>query len=176
MIKTIKGREFEVFIPEQKIIERVKELGLKITTDFNGSELVMIGILNGAFIFASDLCRQIDLPLSLSFVKIASYDGMNSTESVKKLIGLSEDLSGKHVILVEDIVDSGLSMNFLLDHFSSLNPASISIATLLFKPEAFRFNYPLHYVGFEIPNKFVLGYGLDYDGIGRNLSDIYQLV
>ncbi len=171
----VHDKYFQPFLDENLIRERVAKLGEKISTDFLGKDLVMVGVLNGAFVFFADLCREIKIPIQVSFIGISSYQGIESTGAIKSTIALNGDLKEKNILIVEDIVDSGASMNHLILEFLSLGVASISIATLLFKPEAFRFNYQLDYVGFEIPNKFVLGYGLDYDGLGRNLPLIYQL-
>lgn len=171
----IKDLTFELFISEEKLKIRLAELAKEITAEFKGEDLVLLGILNGAFIVMADLAREIDLSLSCEFLKISSYSGTGSTGVVKSLLGLSADLEGKNVLVVEDIVDTGISMNYLISELSRHNPKRLQIATLLFKKEAFRFNYRLDYVGFEIPNKFVVGYGLDYDGLGRNLPDLYQL-
>jgi hypoxanthine phosphoribosyltransferase len=171
----IHDKEFEIYLPYEKIHNRINELGKKISRDFEGEEVVLLGVLNGAFVVMADLARQIDLDVACEFLKISSYAGTESTGKVKSIMGLSADLEKKVVIIVEDIVDTGLSMKYLVEELEKQNPKRIAIATLLFKKEAFRFNYPLDYVGFEIPNKFVVGYGLDYDGLGRNLKDIYQL-
>jgi len=166
---------FQPYINEKTLLNRIGELGSQISEDFVGKDLIVIGVLNGAFIFLADLCRAITAPHQVSFIKINSYEGVKSSGTVKSIIGLNDDLRGKNVLIVEDIVDTGTSMDYLVSEFRTYDPASILIATLLFKPEAFRFNYALDYVGFEIPNKFVIGYGLDYDGLGRNLPSIYQL-
>ncbi|OOG78524.1 hypoxanthine phosphoribosyltransferase [Algoriphagus sp. A40] len=171
----IRDLNFELFISEGKIKERIAQIAKEITLKFQGQDLVLLGILNGSFIVMADLAREIDLSVSCEFLKISSYSGTDSTGEVKSLIGLSADLEGKNVLIVEDIVDTGISMNYLLSELSRHNPRCLQIATLLFKKQAFRFNYGLDYVGFEIPNKFVVGYGLDYDGLGRNLPDLYQL-
>lgn len=171
----IHNQEFSPFLDEAKILIEVKNLGQRITKDFEGEDLLVIGVLNGASIFMADLCRAIDLPLSTSFIKVKSYVGTESSGKIRSILGLEEDIAGKNILIVEDIVDTGITMKYLISEISNLNPAKISIATLLFKPEAFQFNYALDYVGFEIPNKFVVGYGLDYDGLGRNLPSIYQL-
>lgn len=171
----IKDLQFELFISQKEIKERLTEMADTITSDFNGEELVILGILNGSFIVMADLVREINLSVTCEFLKISSYSGTNSTGNVKSLIGLSAELEGKNVLVVEDIVDTGISMNYLISELTKHNPRRLMIATLLFKKEAFRFNYGLDYVGFEIPDKFVVGYGLDYDGFGRNLPDLYQL-
>ena len=168
-------REFEVYLSSTEIQDRLNQLGEQITADFAGEELILLGVLNGSFVVLADLCRKIDLPLTCEFLKISSYSGTESTGKVKSLIGLAANLEGKNILIVEDIVDTGISMDFLLKELKTKSPKRIAIATLLFKKEAFRFNYGLDYVGFEIPNKFVVGFGLDFDGLGRNLPDIYQL-
>ncbi len=172
---TVKDLSFELLISGEEIRARLADLGKKITSDFCGEDLVLLGILKGSFIVMADLAREIDLPLTVEFLGISSYSGTVSTGEVKSLLGLTADLSGKNVLIVEDIVDTGKSMDYLISELSRHRPKRLQIATLLFKREAFRFNYGLDYVGFEIPNKFVVGYGLDYDGLGRNLPDLYQL-
>jgi hypoxanthine phosphoribosyltransferase len=167
--------QFELFLSREEIQARLVELGAKISSDFQGEDVVLLGVLNGSFVFMADLAREIDLQLTCEFLKIASYTGTESTGEVKSILGFSRDLTGKSVLIVEDIVDTGISMKYLVSELSKHNPKRLAIATLLFKREAFRFNYPLDYVGFEIPNKFVVGYGLDYDGLGRNLPELYQL-
>ncbi|HSF53208.1 MAG TPA: hypoxanthine phosphoribosyltransferase [Algoriphagus sp.] len=171
----IKDLTFDLFISEEELKVRLAEMGKEITSEFKGEDLVLLGVLNGSFIVMADLAREIDLSVSCEFLKISSYSGTESTGEVKSLLGLSADLEGKNVLIVEDIVDTGISMNYLISELKRHNPYRLQIATLLFKKEAFRFNYRLDYVGFEIPNKFVVGYGLDYDGLGRNLPDLYQL-
>jgi len=172
---TVKEKTFEVYLCKSEVKKRINQLGEEITRDFQNKEVVVLGVLNGSFIFMADLCREINLPLICTFVKLSSYQGRTTTGQVRSILGLDSDLKRKHVIIIEDIVDTGISMEYLLKTISEYHPESIAIATLLFKPEAFRFKYKIDYVGFEIPNKFVLGYGLDYDGLGRNLPDIYQL-
>lgn len=172
---TLKDKNFEVYLSRSEVKKRIHQLGEQITRDFQNKEVVVLGVLNGSFVFMADLCREINLPLICTFIKLSSYDGTTTTGQVRSILGLDSDLKGKNVIIVEDIVDTGISMEYLLKTISDHHPESIAIATLLFKPEAFRFKYAIDYVGFEIPNKFVVGYGLDYDGLGRNLPDIYQL-
>ncbi|HLT08994.1 MAG TPA: hypoxanthine phosphoribosyltransferase [Cyclobacteriaceae bacterium] len=171
----IKDKRFAPFIEESQLLERVAELGRNITKDYRGTSPLLIGIMNGAFMFLSDLSKNIDLPVELSFVKISSYKSMSSTGTVTPLIGLDTALEGRDVIIVEDIVDTGLSMSYILEMVQKNRPNSLEVATLLLKPEALRKDIQPKYVGFEIPNKFVVGYGLDYDGLGRNLKEIYQL-
>jgi hypoxanthine phosphoribosyltransferase len=172
---SIKEKYFEVFLTKEHIESRIAEIGAQITKQFHGEEVTLLGILNGSFVFMADLARQIQLPCHCEFIKISSYSGTETTGKVKAILGLSSDLMKKNVIVIEDIVDTGITMDYLIAELSKQKPKCLAIATLLFKKEAFRFNYPLDYVGFEIPNKFVVGYGLDYDGLGRNFPDIYQL-
>jgi hypoxanthine phosphoribosyltransferase len=171
----VKDLNFELFISEKEIKDRLFELAREISSDFQSEELVLLGVLNGSFIVMADLVRLIDLSVSCEFLKISSYSGTSTTGEVRSVLGLAADLSGKNVLIVEDIVDTGISMDYLLSELSKHNPKTLTIFTLLFKKDAFRFNYSLDYVGFEIPNKFVVGFGLDYDGLGRNLPDLYQL-
>lgn len=171
----IKDKTFVPFLEQDKIQERVIELGKEISKDYAGKQPVILGILNGAFMFLSDLAKQITISSELSFIKISSYAGDSSTGKVSQMIGLETNLTNRHVIVVEDIVDTGLSMKHLAELIKEKNPASLAVATLLHKPEAIKHPIKLDYVGFNISNKFVVGYGLDYDGLGRNLPEIYQL-
>ncbi len=174
MIK-IKDKEFVTFISPQEIQSRIEALAEQISADHNGDTPVLLGILNGSFMFLADLAKQIKIPAEISFVKFSSYDGESSTGKVKELLGLEKSLSGRTVIVVEDIVDTGLTMKNLLEKIQALEPKQVQVAALLVKPEANVHPIDIAYVGFEIPNKFVVGYGLDYDGLGRNLGEIYQL-
>ena len=167
------NKEFEVFISARQISIRLKELAAQLQNDLQGKDVLFLGILNGAFVFASDLLRLIDMDCRISFVKVASYRGTASTGEVRELIGLAEDLSGKCVVVVEDIIDSGLSMDRVIDMIHIQSPAEVRIATLLFKEESFRGKHTPDYVGFSIPARFVVGYGLDYNGLGRNYDSIY---
>ena len=137
---------------------------------------LLLAVLNGSFVFAADLMRMINIPCEISFVKLASYQGTTSTGTVKEVIGINEDISGRTVIIVEDIVESGLTMKRMIESLGTRNPESIHICTLLLKPERLKVPLDIEYVAMEIPNDFILGYGLDYDQQGRNLRDIYTLV
>jgi len=174
-IITVKDKSFKPYISTEEIQASVEKVATQINHDYKGTAPLFLGVLNGSFMFFSDLLKSIDLECAVSFVKLASYDGVSSTGVVNELIGLSEDISDKDIILVEDIVDTGNTLVKLYDILEEKNPKSIKIATLLYKPEAYKKSYPIDYVGKEIPNAFVLGYGLDYDGLGRNLSSIYVL-
>jgi hypoxanthine phosphoribosyltransferase len=169
----INNLQVEVFIPNNQIQQRVKSIAVEINQAYNGKKPIFLAVLNGAFIFAADLMREITIQSEISFVKIASYSGTQSTENIKELIGFNENLANRHVIVVEDIIDTGLSMKHILEQLALLNPASVAVVTLLLKKEALKHQVQVDYVGFEIANKFVLGYGLDFDGLGRNLPDIY---
>lgn len=171
----IKDKEFVPYISAEALQQRIKVLGEEISRDFEGETPVLLGILNGSFMFASDLVKSINTPMEITFLKIASYEGQASTGKIKSLLGLDKPLEGRSVIIVEDIVDTGLSMTHILEELSSHSPKRISIAALLVKPDALQYPIAVDYVGFEIPNKFVVGYGLDYDGLGRNIPEIYQL-
>ena len=168
-------RKFRKYIDSEKIAERIKELGSQLNNDLNGSDLLFIGVLNGSFMFVADLYRNIDLPAQISFLKLSSYEGMESTGKIRRLIGLDEDLSGKTVVVIEDIIDSGMTLAGIIEDLEKKNAEEIKVVTLLLKPDAYKGSYIIDYVGFEIPNDFVVGYGLDYDGFGRNLDCIYSL-
>ncbi|WP_215224335.1 hypoxanthine phosphoribosyltransferase [Echinicola shivajiensis] len=171
----VKDKEFTRFISAEALEERIGRMGKEISKDFEGKSPLILGVLNGAFMFLSDLMKAVDIPLQMSFIKISSYQAMNSTGKVRELIGVSEEIKGREVIVVEDIVDTGISMTHLLECISEKEPANISVVSLLLKPDALKKPVTIDYVGFEIPDKFVVGYGLDYDGFGRNLKEIYQL-
>lgn len=176
--KTVKviDKEFEIFIPNSKINEAIQKVADQINKDYNKQKPLLVVILNGAFMFASDLMQKLTIECEISFVKLSSYQGTRSTEKVKKIIGLNESVEGRPVIIVEDIVDTGITMENLLAEFKNLKPSSVRIATLLFKPQAFQKDYEVHYIGLDIPNDFIVGYGLDYDGFARNLPDIYKII
>jgi hypoxanthine phosphoribosyltransferase len=167
---------FTDYLSAATIAERVAQLGTQINKDFQEKNPLFLCILNGSFMFASDLYKHITTPSEISFVKLASYKGTTSTGAVVNMIGLDKDLFDRHVVIIEDIVDTGKTLFEFLPTIQHQNPASISICTLLQKPEALQHPVDVKYVGFAIPNKFVVGYGLDYDGYGRNLPEIYQIV
>lgn len=169
------GKTFVPFIDQEKIAARIKELGAQLNKDYAGEEPLLIAVLNGSFIFAADLFRTLEINASISFVKLASYKGTTSTGNVITAIGLEENLKDRHVILVEDIIDTGKTLSAFLPEIKQRGPASVKIATFLTKPEALKYDVQADYTAFEIENKFVLGYGLDFDGYGRNLPDLYIL-
>jgi hypoxanthine phosphoribosyltransferase len=172
----ILDKKFRELISEQAIRKRIDEIALQINRDYTGYEVIFVGILNGAFMFAADLFRKIDLNARITFVKLASYQGISSSGSIKELIGWNEDLTNKRILLVEDIVDTGATLERTVNELVIRNVADIKIATMLLKPTAYTKDIPINYTGFEIPNNFVVGYGLDYNGFGRNLPSIYTLV
>jgi hypoxanthine phosphoribosyltransferase len=173
---TIKDKTFEISMPEAKIKQRVKEVAQQISHDMEGKNPLFLAVLNGAFIFAADLMREMTIPCEISFVKLASYQGTTSTGKIKEVIGINEDLSGRTVIILEDIVETGQTIRRMIDQLGTRNPASIHVCTLYFKPERLQEDLALDYVAFYIPNDFILGYGLDYDQQGRGLRDLYTLV
>jgi hypoxanthine phosphoribosyltransferase len=166
---------FIPYMKEAQVIERVNQLAEKINIDYEGKRPLFIAILNGAFMFASDLFKALDIEAEICFIKLASYKGTKSSGQVITAIGLDIDIVDRHVIIVEDIIDTGKTMNEFLPQLRNQQPASLSMAALLHKPEATVYPVKIDYLGFEVPDKFLLGYGLDYDGLGRNLRDVYQL-
>ena len=171
----IKDKEFVPMISEEEIKRRVKELAAQISKDMAGKNPLLLAVLNGSFVFAADLMREITIESEISFVKLASYQGTTSTGTVKEVIGLNENLSGRTVIIVEDIVESGLTMKRMIESLGTRNPASVHICTLLLKPDCLKVDLDIEYAAFSIPNDFIVGYGLDYDQQARNLKDIYVL-
>jgi hypoxanthine phosphoribosyltransferase len=171
----ILDKKFREIISEEAICKRIEELAGEINRDFSGREVLFLGILNGAFLFAADLFKKIKLTARISFVKLASYEGTRTTGSVKELIGWNESVSGMPVIVLEDIVDTGHTLERIAGELRIRKASEIKVATLLFKPEAYTKKIPVDYIGFNIPNDFVVGHGLDYDGYGRNLPGVYTL-
>jgi hypoxanthine phosphoribosyltransferase len=171
----VHGKSFVPYITEKEIIDRVQKIALNIDQDYTDKKPLFIAILNGSFMFASDLFKHISIEAEICFIKLASYKGTKSTGQVITAIGLDTDITGRHVVVIEDIIDTGKTMNEFLPQLRNLQPASLKLATLLHKPEATQYPIEIHYLGFQVPNKFLLGYGLDYDGLGRNIREIYQL-
>ncbi|MFM2224590.1 MAG: hypoxanthine phosphoribosyltransferase [Bacteroidota bacterium] len=171
----VKDKSFRPYLSNQKIMGRIAELAQQINLDYNNKEPLFIAILNGSFMFAAHLFERINMPSQITFVKVASYSGTSSTGKVTSIIGLDVPIVNKHIIIVEDIIDTGNTMNELLKQLSEHQPASIKIASLIQKPAALQHKIDVHYTGFSIANDFIVGFGLDYDGYGRNLPDIYQV-
>ena len=172
---TYNGLTFEPYIKREKIQARIEELGKELTAEFAGKRPLLVCVLNGAFPFASELFMNLDTDAEIAFIRLKSYEGTSSTGTVKEVMGLTENVEGRPVILVEDIIDTGQTIKRLVDTLEAKKPASIKIATLLFKPESLQCDVKPDYVGFAIPPKFIIGYGLDLDGLARNLRDIYVL-
>lgn len=172
----VHDKSFKTYLSRATIQKRVKEIAAAINKDYKGKKPLFIAILNGSFMFASDLFKNLAIEAELCFIKLASYKGMKSSGKVITSIGLEEDLFGKDVIIVEDIVDTGKTLHKFLPKLIHQQPKTLKIAALLHKSEATEYPLTIDYVGFEIPNKFVVGYGLDYDGLGRNFKEIYQLI
>lgn len=172
---TYNGLTFEPYIHREQIDRRIKELGKVITEEMKGKRPLFLVVLNGAFPFASDLFREVGTDAEIAFVRLKSYEGTSTTGSVKQMMGLTDDIKGRSVIVVEDIVDTGITIHGLLEQLRQKEPAELKVATLLFKPESLRCDVKPDYVGFSIPPKFIIGFGLDLDGLARNLQDIYVL-
>ena len=172
---TLHDLHFKPFISAQKIDSAVQKMVDAVATDLAGELPVFVGVLNGSFMFVSDFVKKYPKPCEVTFIKLASYEGVKSTEDIQRLIGLTQDLTGRTVVILEDIIDSGKTLEEVHRIFANENVKELRIATLFYKPEAYNKDFKLHYVGIEIPNKFIVGYGLDYDGLGRDLPDVYQL-
>lgn len=172
----IKDKTFKTSIPESEILERVKAVADRINVDMAGKNPLLLGMLNGSFVFAADLMRMITVPCEVSFVKMSSYQGTSSTGKVKELIGLNEDIKGRTIIIVEDIVESGLTMQKIIETLKARGPEAVYVCTMLLKPDCLKVPLDIKYAAMEIPNDFIVGYGLDYDQQGRNLRDIYTVV
>lgn len=170
-------KQFQPYISKEQIATRISELAAEINRDYAGKRPMFLAILNGSFMFAADLFRQLTIEAEICFIKLASYKGTKSTGQVITSIGLDENLNSRHVIVVEDIVDTGKTLHQFLPQLHNQQPASLTIASLLHKPDALQYpDIKIDYLGFSVPNKFLLGFGLDYDGLARNLDEIYQLV
>jgi len=169
-------KTFEVSISEAEIKERVRVVAEKINHDMAGKNPLLLAVLNGSFVFAADLMRMLTIPCEISFVKLASYQGTTSTGKISEVIGINEDLTGRTVIIVEDIVDTGLTMKRMVESIGTRNPESVHICSLLVKPDKLQVDLNIEYAAMHIPNDFIVGYGLDYDQMGRNLPEIYTLV
>jgi len=171
----LQNLEFELYLKSDKILNRIDELSKRINKDYKGKSPLFVPVLNGSFMFASDLLKNIKLDCNVSFIKVASYSELESSGNVKELIGINEKIFNRDIILIEDIIDSGQTMQELINKFQELGPKSLEVVALLRKEKAKSYEMNIKYIGFDIPDEFVIGYGLDYDGYGRNLREIYQL-
>ena len=172
----VHNKSFETYLSEDAIQAAIREMAAKINQDYKDRNPLFIAILNGSFMFAADLFKHLDIQAEICFIKLASYKGMKSSGNIITAIGLDQDVFNRHLIIVEDIVDTGKTLGEFLPKLQHQQPASLKIAALLHKPEASQHPITIDYLGFSIPNKFVVGYGLDYDGLGRNFKEIYQVV
>ena len=172
---TLHDKTFRVMIPAEEIDKAVSRVAVQLNERYKGRAPIFLGVLSGSFLFLSDLVRKVTFNSQIAFVKISSYSGTESTGEVKQQFGVDFDIEGRDIIIVEDIVETGHSMNYLLEHLREKNPASIAICTLFFKPDKFLYEYDIDYTALSIGNEFIVGYGLDYNQLGRNLKDIYVI-
>ena len=177
-MKTVKvlDKEFSLYIPQQTIEENIQHVADRINVEMKDKNPLFLVVLNGAFMFAAELFKRLTIPCEISFVKLTSYTGTATTNVVRELIGLDHSLEGRHVVIVEDIVDTGHTMKYTIQKLHDLNAKDVRIATLFFKPNSFQYDYPIDYKAMDIGNEFIVGYGLDYDQRGRNLPDIYKIL
>ena len=171
----ILDKEFKPYLSAAEIQTKISVIASKLNKQLDGKDPLFMGILNGSFMFASDLYKQISVPSQITFLKLASYQGTGSTGKVKRLIGINEDIKDKTVVIIEDIVDTGVTLDSIIKQLRGYEPKEIIVVTLMFKPEAYTKEFKVDYYAFDIPNDFIVGYGLDYDGYGRNLADIYVI-
>lgn len=172
---TVKDKSFEVFISAETIQQRIGAIAASLNEDLRGKDPFFVVVLNGAFLFAADVFRRMEIPCEIGFIRVSSYSGTSSTGEIRSLMGLSKDIAGRTVVVLEDIVDTGHTAVYLVDELKKQRPAEVRFASLLLKPDALQHPFKPDYTGFEVPNDFLLGYGLDYDGYGRNLNEIYKL-
>ncbi len=172
----IKDKQFKTFITEEQILKEVARVGEEINRDLADANPLFVSVLNGSFMFTADLMKHVSVPCEISFVKLASYAGTSSTGKVKELVGLNDDITGRTIVIVEDIIDTGLTMERLIETLKARNPKEIRIATLLVKPDKLKVDLDINYIAMSIPNDFIVGYGLDFDGLGRNYRDIYTVI
>mgnify|MGYP003290605712 CR=1 FL=1 len=172
----IHDKEFEVSIPREEILKEVKRVADEINRDYAGKRPILLGVLNGCFMFAADLMRHLTIECEISFVKLSSYQGTTTTGVIREVLGLAESIAGRDVIVVEDIVDTGYTMQRMIESLGTREPASVQIASLFLKPARLKVPVDVKYSAFTIPDRFIVGYGLDYDGLGRNLPDVYDVV
>jgi len=173
---TLHDCQFSTYICEEEIIAHISLLARQLDKDYANKNPLFLAVLNGSFMFAADLMKRVSTPCEISFIRLSSYKDMQSTGTVKEVLGLTEDIGGRHVVVLEDIVDTGHTVHGLLQQLQARQPASVEVATLLLKPECLQHQLEVKYVARTIPNDFVVGYGLDYNGLGRNLRDIYKIV
>ena len=172
----IKDKEFEKYLSQQEIEAAIDQVAKKMASDLSDSDPLFVAILNGSFMFVSELMKRVNIPAELTFIKLSSYSGVNTTGNVKEVFGLTHNIENRTIVVLEDIVDTGNTIEHIINELKKKNPKEVKVATLLFKPQAMQKDTHLDYVALEIPNDFIVGYGLDYDGYGRNLPDIYKVI
>jgi hypoxanthine phosphoribosyltransferase len=172
----IHDKEFTLSIPQEEILNEVKRVAAEINRDYAGKRPLLLGVLNGSFMFVADLMKNLNIECEISFVKLSSYQGTTTTGAIREVLGLAESIAGRDIIIVEDIVDTGLTMQRMLESLGTRQPASVQIASLFLKPARLQVPIDVKYSAFTIPDRFIVGYGLDYDGLGRNLPDVYDVV
>jgi hypoxanthine phosphoribosyltransferase len=175
-IVQIKDKKFKKFIPEQEILSSIRKIGQEINKTLKDKNPLFISVLNGAFMFTSDLMKVVNIPCEITFIKLSSYEGLYSSGCVKEVMGLNENIVGRNVVILEDIIDTGLTMEQIIDSLKAKGAGEIRVATFLQKPDALQRNIKIDYIAMKIPNEFIIGYGLDYNGYGRNLKDVYTLI
>jgi hypoxanthine phosphoribosyltransferase len=173
---TLGDKSFRPYISETQILAAIRQMAARINSDYAGKSPLLIPILNGSFMFASDLMKELTCPCEISFIKASSYRGTSSTGSLATLIGVNEEIKGRDIIILEDIIDTGHTLAKIIPALQARAPSTLKVSTLLFKPNALKTEIPIDYIGIEIPNAFIVGYGLDYNGLGRNLRHIYQVI
>ncbi|GGF20377.1 hypoxanthine phosphoribosyltransferase [Hymenobacter cavernae] len=173
---SLHDKQFTPYLPAARIAEAVRNIATRLNQDYAGQQPLFVVVLNGSFMFAADLMKEMSIDCEVAFIRVASYQGTTSTGEVKEILGLQEEVANRHLIIVEDIVDTGHTMRELLEQLTARKPASLEVATLFTKPECLQHQLELRYVGIELPNEFIVGYGLDYDGLGRNYPDVYKVV
>ena len=172
----IHDKEFALSIPQEEILQEVKRVADEINRDYAGKRPLLLGVLNGSFMFVADLMKNLNIECEISFVKLSSYQGTTTTGAIREVLGLAESIAGRDIIIVEDIVDTGLTMQRMLESLGTRQPASVQIASLFLKPARLQVPIDVKYSAFTIPDRFIVGYGLDYDGLGRNLPNVYDVV
>lgn len=171
----LKDKIFKPYMCKEEIEQIINDLAVKLKEEYKDKDPLFIAILNGSFIFAADLMKQLDFPCRISFIKVCSYEGICTSNNIKQLIGLKENLENENIVILEDIIDTGITIEGIINTINMQKPASVKVCTFLFKPESFIKSYKIDFIGKSIPNDFVVGYGLDYDGYGRNIPSIYQI-
>jgi hypoxanthine phosphoribosyltransferase len=173
---SLHDKQFTPYLPAAQILEAVRTMAARLNQDYAGQKPLFIAVLNGSFMFAADLMKQMTIDCEVAFIRVSSYEGTASTGEIKEILGLQEEVAGRHLVVVEDIVDTGHTMQALLQQLQAKQPASVEVATLFTKPECLQHELSMRYIGIELPNEFIVGYGLDYNGLGRNYPDVYKVL